>query len=279
MIFLDPKSDLVFKKLFGNAAHKNILISFLNSILGRKDQDAIVDVVFTDPHNIPETYDAKHSIVDVRCIDQKGHNYIVEMQVIKQHDYAERCQYYSGLALSRQLKAGQKYHNLVPVIFVGILCFDLFKNPDYVSHHLILDTVTGEHTLKHFAFHFIELTKFNKRIEETATLLDKWIYLIKHAAEMNTVPSMFKKEVDVHDAFDLLEQGNWSRAELEAYDRYLDAIRSQQSQLDTAIEEGELKGSNKRARTIAKELLDILDDQTIARKTGLSIEDIKKLRE
>jgi predicted transposase/invertase (TIGR01784 family) len=278
MIFLDPTNDLVFKKLFGNSAHKNIVISFLNSILQRPEEEKIVDVVFNDPHNIPEITQAKHSIVDIRCTDQKGFHYIVEMQVIKQKDYAERCQYYSALALGRQLKAGQKYHSLVPVIFVGILCFDLFKSTNYVSHHLILDTVTGEHALKHFEFHFIELTKFEKKIDEATTILDKWIYLLKYADTMNTVPSTFKKETDVQEAFDILEQGSWSKAELEAYDRYLDAIRSSASQLETALEEGELKGELKRARLIAKKLLTIHDNDTIAQITGLTLEDVQKLR-
>lgn len=228
MIFLDPTNDLVFKKLFGNTAHKNILMSFLNSILERTGEDQIADVVFNDPHNIPEPIQAKHTIVDVRCTDQKGFNYIVEMQVIKQKDYAERCQYYSALALGRQLQQKDEYKKLLPVIFVAILCFDLFKSPNYTSHHLILDKATGEHGLRHLEFHFIELNKFNKALEAVKSISDKWIYLLKNADTMKTVPAAFK-EPAVKEAFEILEQGNWSVKELEAYDRYLDAIRSQKS--------------------------------------------------
>ncbi|MDR2978715.1 MAG: Rpn family recombination-promoting nuclease/putative transposase, partial [Rickettsiales bacterium] len=32
--FLDPKLDLTFKRIFGNEKNKNILIHFLNDILG-----------------------------------------------------------------------------------------------------------------------------------------------------------------------------------------------------------------------------------------------------
>ena len=55
MIFLDPKSDLVFKKLFGDITHKNILMSFLNSVLERVDDMRIVDVIINDPNNVAET--------------------------------------------------------------------------------------------------------------------------------------------------------------------------------------------------------------------------------
>ena len=44
MIYLDPKSDIAFKKLFGNITHKNILISFLNSILQRPEGLKIVEL-------------------------------------------------------------------------------------------------------------------------------------------------------------------------------------------------------------------------------------------
>lgn len=171
------------------------------------------------------------------------------MQVIKQKDYVERSQYYSALALSRQLQQKEEYAKLTPVIFVAIICFDLFKSPHYISHHLILDTVTGQHTLKHLEFHFIELNKFNKELEAVETIIDKWIYMLKNAADMKTVPTAFK-EPAVKEAFELLEQGSWSVRELEAYDRYIDAVRSQKSQLETALEEGELK----QKRLIAKKI-------------------------
>src|SRR5258708_3420357 len=114
MVFLDPKTDIAFKKLFGDSAHKNIVIRFLNNILNRKDSEIIVDVVMNDPYNHPETVasdptkeqkSSKSSIVDIRCTDQANRRYIVEMQVVRQIDYLERAQYYSSLALGRQLES------------------------------------------------------------------------------------------------------------------------------------------------------------------------------
>jgi hypothetical protein len=98
--------------------------------------------------------------------------------------------------------------------------------------------------------------------------------MLKKAATMKTVPTAFK-EPAVKEAFEVLEQGNWSVRELEAYDRYLDAIRSQKSQLETAIEDSELKLK----RLIANKLLKTHDNATIAEITGLEIQEIEKLRE
>lgn len=287
MIFLDPTSDIAFKRLFGDITHKKILISFLNSILQREEGSKIVDVVINDPHNTPETFDSKASIVDVRCTDQSGFQYIVEMQVSEQKDYGARAQYYSALALSRQLQSREKYDKLVPVIFVGILDFKHLDGEDYLSRHLILNTKTQVCSLKHLEFYFIELKKFHKTIEQLDTILDKWIYFLKHAVTLNKVPASMQEPV-LQEAFGVLEQGNWSNSELEAYDRYLDAMRSYKSQLETAELKGELKGelrgelkgSLNKALDIAQELLklNILDDKAISKATGLSIKQIEELK-
>lgn len=47
----------------------------------------------------------------------------------------------------------------------------------------------------------------------------------------------------------------------------------------SALSEAERKGEENKAIEIAKNLLDVLDDETISLKTGLSIEKVKELRE
>ncbi len=275
MIFLDPTNDMVFKKLFGNSEHKNILISFLNSILEKKEGEKIVDVIINDPNNYPERLELKHSIVDVRCTDQKKNNYIVEMQVAKEHDYAQRCQYYTALAIGRQLQKKEEYKELNPVIFVGILDFDFLKGPHYLSHHFLLEKDTHEHALRHIEFHFIELKKFNKTVEKLINNAEKWIYLLKNADKLNKIPSILKQLPDMQNAFDLLEQGNWSIQELEQYDYYYKILRSQKSQVETGREEGR----EEKARAIAKNLLikNKFSFQEISEVTGLTLEEIKNL--
>ena len=279
MLFLDPKSDIAFKKLFGSVVNKNILMSFLNGVLERVDGEKIVDVIFNDPTNIAETPLSKASIVDVRCTDQNDNQYIIEMQVVKQQDYALRAQYYSALALSRQLGVSEQYNKLVPVIFVGILDFTLFTdNEDYLSQHLILSKKTHAHILKHIQFHFIELDKFKKNLHELDTMLDKWLYVLKHAVTMHKKPASFKEPV-LNEALDVLAQSNWSRKELEAYDRYLDAIRSRANQIDTARADGIEEGCFKKAVEVAIKLLHAdVDIATITEATGLDLATIKKLK-
>ena len=266
MVYLDAKSDIAFKKLFGNIAHKEVLISFLNSVLERTEGTKITDVKINDPANLPDTLDSKMSIVDVRCTDQSDSQYIVEMQVVSQYEYPARAQYYSSLALSRQLAVRQPYSELVPVIFVGILKQGLFKSSSYLSHHFLLDSETYTRELKHLEFHFVELSKFNKQESELQTTLDKWIYLLKNADLMQSRPSSFR-EAELGTALDVLAQGNWSIKELEAYDKYMDAFRSGIDQITAVKVE------------IAIEMLHYgMDVTKIAKITNLPIEQVKELK-
>ena len=44
-VFADPKTDLVFKRIFGGEAHKNLLIELLNALLQLDGAHRIADLV------------------------------------------------------------------------------------------------------------------------------------------------------------------------------------------------------------------------------------------
>ena len=54
MRFANPKNDVAFKKIFGNAQKKEILISFLNAVLDLQGDHAIADVEILDPFQAPK---------------------------------------------------------------------------------------------------------------------------------------------------------------------------------------------------------------------------------
>ena len=242
MIFLDPTTDLAFKKIFCNQAKKSILIGFLNSILGRVEGNLITNVIITDPHNHRKNATDKSSIVDASCVDQEGNKYILEMQVVDNKDYLERCQYYVAEAIAKQLVSGDAYVQLKPVIFIGVLCFKTFESREYLSHHLIADSITNQQTLKHLAFHFIELPKFEKTLSDVKTDADRWVYLLKNAQELTTIPKELSYPASVQEALGELERGMWSSEELDAYDSLIDSERVRRCQELTAIEKGQAKG-------------------------------------
>ena len=175
--FLDPKNDYAFKRIFGSEKNKDILIHFINDMLGFSDDSKIEQVSFLKTNQDPEIASQKQSILDVLCTDPTGRQYIVEMQVVQTTGFEKRAQYYAAKAYSRQLNEGEKYRELKEVIFLAITDFVMFPDKEeYKSDHVVLDKKTYEHDLKDFYFVFLELPKFKKGINELHTMIEKWAY-------------------------------------------------------------------------------------------------------
>lgn len=288
MFYLDPINDIVFKKLFGTESNKDLLISFLNSILGRTEEKLITDVDFSDPYNHQQSALLKVSIVDVRCTDKAGNNYIVEMQVNPQSDYLARCHYYTACGLSLQLTRGDKYEKLLPVIFIGISDFILFSDHTrHLSHYHLLDNIDHVCRLHHEEYHFIELPKFTKTVEQLQDVSDKWIYFLRHAADHETPPQQLQKTDAIAKAFHALERGRWTKQELISYEKLIDIERVKRSEIDTAFASGEEKGkmegkeegSKEAAKKIAKKMLSQqFSVAVICEVTGLSKKDVEALK-
>ena len=68
--FLDPKSDIVFKKIFGQ--HPELIKSFLNGILPLSEGRLIKTLTYLTPEQSPRIPSMKNTIVDVKCTDQKA---------------------------------------------------------------------------------------------------------------------------------------------------------------------------------------------------------------
>ncbi|MCJ8327804.1 MAG: Rpn family recombination-promoting nuclease/putative transposase [Campylobacterales bacterium] len=290
MKFADPKNDLAFKKIFGDSNHKNILISFLNSVLDFKGLQTIVDVSLANPYQVPKILELKETILDIKATNKNGDNFIVEMQKKDLGDFTKRSLYYTSKAYISQLPKGNDYTALKKVYFIGILNFKIFDNENFISRHLIINQETNQQDLDDFEFSFIELPKFKKELNELTSILDKWIYFIKNASNLSIIPEQYKDNEEFKDAFNIAIQTTWNTKELEIYDYMslkefdeLNALKTAERKgiaqgIEKGIEQGIEKGIEQEKINIAKSLLDVLDNETIALKTGLNIEKIKELR-
>ena len=282
MQFADPKNDIAFKKIFGDKNHKNILISFLNSILDFKNEKIIVDVELANPYQVPRIPDLKETILDINATNKNGETFIVEMQKKDLGDFTKRSLYYTSKAYISQLPKGQDYSRLKKVYFIGILNFNIFENKNFISRHLIVNQETDTQDIKDFEFNFIELPKFKKELKELNTLLDKWVYFLKYASNLTMIPKEYESIPAFQEAFSIATQNTWNTKELEVYEyvamKEFDELNALKTAEKKGLEKGMEKGERKAKLEIAKNLLDILDDETISLKIGLSVEDICKLR-
>jgi len=287
---------LSFRRIFGTEKNKDILIHFLNDILGFTGKNEIKDIEFLSTIQDPDIASKKQSIVDVLCRDENGLQVIVEMQVAKTKGFEKRAQYYAAKAYSRQADKGDQYHNLKEIIFIAIADCVLFPNKsEYKLKHTIRDEDTNEHDLKDFYFIFIELPKFPKTKEDQlSNIVEKWVYFFKYADETSEegLEKIIGSDLIIKKAYEELNRFNWSEKEFIAYEQEIKRILDEQAvlaqKLDDATEKGILIGhekgreeGEKQAKlAVAKNLLKAgVSVDLIAESTGLPQAEIKQLQE
>ncbi len=282
MRFLDVKTDFAFKKVFGSEQSTAILIDFLNALLEYPPEHAIQDLTIVDPYQIPLIKGMKDTYVDVKARLANGKQVIIEMQVLNVKGFEQRILFNAAKSYSLQLQKGQDFNLLNPVIALTLTDFQLFDTPDLTSRFKLLEKQYLLEYSDDIELIFIELPKFNLSETELQTPKDRWLYFVKNAGSLQVIPESLAKEPNIHHAFDIANEAGLSDEELEAQHRRFDFIWLQKNSIlkalddgkDIGREEGRLEG----VLSVAKQLLDILDDETIAAKTGLSADEVAQLR-
>ena len=241
MKFVDVTNDVAFRKIFGNDNRKEVLISFLNAVLLLESDNQIMSVEILNPYQLPSIRGGKVTIVDIKAKDQHQKSYIVEMQVAPIDGFDKRVLYYASNSYSSQIERGDAYKNLNPTFFIGILNFEITKNPYYLSRHKIVDIDTGENIIKDIEFNFIELPKFNKAENDLKTIIDQWIYFIKNAENLNIIPQNVI-DAGLQNAYEDADKHSWSKEELEEYDYALMREQDEIGKLEYAQHKGKLEG-------------------------------------
>ncbi|MFT0819915.1 MULTISPECIES: Rpn family recombination-promoting nuclease/putative transposase [Wolbachia] len=284
--FLDPRNDLCFKKIFGTEKNKNILIHFLNDILGFTEINAIQEVEFLSTIMDPEVASDKQSIVDVLCKDSIGNRFVIEMQLARDKGFEKRAQLYAAKAYSRQLDKSGNYIDLKKVFFIAISnCNLLPEEVDYISTHNIRDIKTNGHYLKDFQFIFIELPKFSKsKVEQLESTVERWCFFFKYAEETTEedLKEIAEKAPIIKLAYDELDKFRWNEKDLVAYEERIMDLRKKEAileyRLDLAEEKGREEGRKEREIEVTKAMLaNNVDVNTIVKFTGLSISEIEEL--
>ncbi len=284
MKFADPKSDIAFKKVFGNENKREILICFLNAALGLSGKHAIAEITILNPYQAPKISILKETNLDVRAKTHAGVTFIVEMQVEKQDYFAKRALYYTSKAYVAQIQKADEYPRLNQVIFIGILDFELFDDDEYLSTHLILNKKTYKQEIKDMELNFIELPKFHTQEVDLKTVIEKWVYFFKHADDLTVIPDSLSTPHELVEAFEILAQHNWTQDELDIYDYWLMQEAGHQDALETAKRDGRKAGIEEGIQQgkgdVARELLrDGMPLEQVMKYTGLSRKELEEMQE
>ena len=285
MQFLDVKTDFAFKKVFGSQESKDILISFLNSIIDFGEKEKIVDLTILDPYQIPLIKGMKDSFVDVKAKISNNKIVIIEMQVLNVEGFEKRVLYNAAKIYSAQLMKAEAFSTLEPIIALTITDFIMFKDvPQIITYFKLMEIGKFITYSDEIELIFVELPKFNKKEDELSSITDKWIYFIKNAGNLKYTPKNLAGEIEIEKAFEIANTAGMSKEELDAQYRRHDFIRLQKGSLELALKQGLTQGLTQGKIEgkieVAKTLLSLGDDiERVSRATGLTIEEIRKIAE
>lgn len=275
--YINPFTDFGFKRLFGEEPNKDLLIDFLNELL-KDQQGKIVDLTYLKTEQLGKTELDRKAIFDLYCENEKGEKFIVEMQKSKQNFFKDRSVYYSTFPIQEQAEKSDWNYELKAVYTIGILDFvfdsDKKESEKYRYDVKLQDIETNKVFYDKLTFIYFEMPKFNKSIDQLETRFDKWLFVLKNLHKLDRLPENLKEEI-FKRVFEVAEIAKFTREEYISYEDSLKYYRDMKNSLDTAKEEAR----NERDIEIAKAMLNDNEPiEKISRFTGLSIEEIEKLK-
>ncbi len=240
--YLDPKNDLTFKKIFGE--HPDLLISFLNALMPLDPGQLIEEVAYLLPEQVPETPLGKNSIVDVRCSDNRGRQFIVEMQMYWSELFKNRMVFNASKAYVRQIGKGDSYELLQPVYALGIIndTFD-HQTPEFYHHYQTINRGNTNEVIKGLEFVMVELPKFKPEKWSDRKMAVLWLRFLREVRDMteSISPDLLENE-HIRKALTICEESAFTSEELLFYDGYWDYISTEKGLADFAKKEGRAEG-------------------------------------
>ena len=240
--YLDPKADLTFKKVFGE--HPDLVISLLNALLPLKKGEEIQSVEYLTPEMVPDNPLRKFSIVDVRCKDQRGRQFIVEMQMVWSPEFMQRVMFNSAKAYVRQLDKKEDYRLLEPVYSLNLVNDVFLKDvPEYYHYYRMVHEKHTEKVIDGLHLVFVELPKFTPHTMNEKKMQVLWLrYLTEIYGYMETVPQELLDNPEINKAMEVVEESAFSPEQLLGYDKFWDIIRTETTLYNSGVRQGREEG-------------------------------------
>jgi len=268
--YINPFTDFGFKKLFVTEFNKELLIDFLNQVLG--DREKIQDLTYLNTENAGNTETDRKAIFDLYCENEKGEKFIIELQNVKQQYFKDRSIFYSTFAVQNQAPRGREWDYYLKAIYtIGILNFSF---PDrgrerYLREVQLIDKETQEVFYDKLTFIYLEMPKFRKEVNELVSHLDKWLYVLKNLHRLRDRPVQLQEKV-FEKLFSEAEIAKLNSEDMKTYEESLKVYRDNYNVIETARREGKME--------VARELKkNGVSTELIEKTTGLTKEQIEKL--
>ena len=239
--FINPFTDIGFKRIFGQKISKPLIIDFLNSLM--EGEEHIEDITFLDKEQ-PALYEDDRSLIyDIYCQTERGENIIVEMQNKSQPYFKDRSIYYISEAIARQGERGTSWQYSIDAVYlVAFLNFcPLDFDKTFRTDVMLTDTKTNKAFTDKVRMTFMQLPLFDKEPDECDNDFDKWIYVLKNMDTLTRLPWKAKSAVFKH-LEEIASVSALNKDERLKYDEGLRKYRDTLSVLEGAKQDGLAEG-------------------------------------
>ena len=264
--YINPYTDFGFKKLFGTAMNKELLISFLNALFAGRE--VVKDITYLNVEHMGGIELDRKAVFDVYCENELGEKFLVEMQKGEQEFFKDRSLFYSTFAIREQARRGSWNYELKAVYTIGVLnfVFDRADDGRYIHEVRLVDIGTNEVFYDKLAFIYLEMPKFNKTEAELETMMDKWLFVLRNLSSLFERPAALQERV-FRNLFEAAEIAKFDRRERYEYEESLKNFRDMYSVIATAEKKGRAEGEKAKALEIAAKM----------KKAGMSAAEISKI--
>ncbi|MBD8039992.1 Rpn family recombination-promoting nuclease/putative transposase [Bacteroides gallinaceum] len=287
--YVNPYTDFGFKKLFGTEINKDLLISFINSLL--HGREVVKDLTYLNTEHLGISEADRKAVFDVYCENENGEKILVEMQRGIQQYFKDRSLYYATFPIREQGQKGEWDYQLKSVYIIGILNFTFDKDNDNYFHHEVqlFDNQTKEVFYDKLTFIYLEMPKFNKTEDELTDMFEKWLFVLRNLSRLMERPKALQERIFTK-LFEAAEIAKFTKVEYDNYEESLKIYRDWKNTIDTAKkisweeghekgkEEGKEEGREEKAAEMARSLkAEGIPVNIIAKCSGLSEDQINTL--
>nr|VFK66307.1 MAG: conserved hypothetical protein (putative transposase or invertase) [Candidatus Kentron sp. UNK]VFK71939.1 MAG: conserved hypothetical protein (putative transposase or invertase) [Candidatus Kentron sp. UNK] len=240
--------DWALKRLLRSKANYEVLEGFLSELL--KEDITILEILESESNR--ETAQDKSNRVDMKVRNQKDEIILIEVQYEREFDYLQRILFSTAKTITEHLSKSTSYDEVIKVISVNILYFDLGYGKDYIYHgktqflgmhyhdELLLNDKQQElfgRVFPHELYPEYYLLKINRFDDIARDTLDEWIYFLKNEEIEDTFQAKGLKK-----AKEILDIMNLSEEERLGYESHVEDRRYQASMYQSTFVVGRMEG-------------------------------------
>jgi len=234
---------------------KYLMMSLLNALLPLAENAPITSIEYETPEMVPERDGGKNSVVDVRCKDALGRQFLVEMQMNWDDEFKKRVIMNASKAVMKQVGKAELFTLIQPVFSLNLLN-DKMKgeaSDEFYHDYAILNVDHPERSLDYLRFVFVELPKFKPRNIMEKKMAVLWLrFLTEINEDTQEAPAELLENEDIRKALSIVEKSAMSEAQLYAYERFWDEVNRSHVLKENSFKEGRAVERLANARNLIK---------------------------